>query len=43
VNFSEAKDKVLDFVDAVRADPKKLLIATAVIAFVMGFAVAKLA
>lgn len=41
--FTDAKDKVLDFVDSVRADPKKLLVATAVIAFVLGFAVAKLA
>ena len=43
MNVTELKDKVLDFVDAVKADPRKQLIAVAVVAFVAGFAVHALA
>lgn len=41
MNFDDFKHKALDFVDAVRADPKKLNLAIGVVAFILGFAFAK--
>ncbi len=40
--LNSLKDKVLDFVDAVKADPKKQLLVVFVVGFVGGFAVRSL-
>lgn len=42
MTLDDAKHKLLDFVDTVKADPKKQLIAAALIAFALGFVFAKL-
>lgn len=41
MTLEDAKHKLLDFVDTVKADPKKQLLAVAVIAFALGFVFAE--